>query len=447
MTRKIRTIGILVVLAIVFGVVFSILTIQANSINDVEKLKIIETSETSVDLNWHEVSSAEGYYVYASPAGKNDFKKVAEFKSEAVVSANGKLEGLEQATSYDVYVTAFKHNRKKVIESENHSAVKVTTVPSKQDVALSSPDEGLLDIAWNKNEKATGFELEYMIGDKLDEKAFKDAEVKKITKPNRISIQLKELKPEKTYSARIRTYLEVGDETIYGEWSDIKSAVISKKVEMENNVDPTKPMIALTFDDGPGYNSASDKILDVLEKYGARATFFMVGQNAKDHPKNVKRKVALGCEIGNHTYNHSHYGKNVTNSDISKATNAIAKAGGVTPTAFRSPGGNTTEAIRNECKKENMVLYYWSLDTQDWKYRDADKVYNAVMNNVQDGDIILMHEIYDSTAEAVEKMVPKLIKKGYQLVTCEELIKAKTGKAPKAGTQYVNATTIKNQTF
>ena len=205
-------------------------------------------------------------------------------------------------------------------------------------------------------------------------------------------------------------------------------------------------MIALTFDDGPLTVEVSEKILDTLEKYNARATFFMVGNLTESRAANLKRKVQLHCEIGNHTWNHEHYGKNVTAQDISKASDAIEKACGQRPTAFRSPGGNTTETIRNECKKENMALYYWSLDTEDWKYRNADHVYKAVMNNVQDGDIILMHEIYPSTAEAVERMVPELVKKGYQLVTCEELIKAKTGKEPEAGTQYLNATTVKNET-
>ena len=93
-----------------------------------------------------------------------------------------------------------------------------------------------------------------------------------------------------------------------------------------------------------------------------------------------------------------------------------------------------------------MPLYYWSLDTEDWKYRDANKVYNAVMKNVGDGDIILMHEIYSSTADAVERMVPELIKKGYQLVTCDELVAAKSGKNPVAGTQYVDGTTVNNKT-
>ena len=205
-------------------------------------------------------------------------------------------------------------------------------------------------------------------------------------------------------------------------------------------------MIALTFDDGPPYSQSSERILDVLEKYNARATFFMVGTNAADHPDNLKRKVEMGCEIGNHTYTHQHYGKNVTAADVSKASDAIYKACGVRPTAFRSPGGNTTETIRNECKKEGMALYYWSIDTEDWKSRNADKVYSSVMKNVKDGDIILMHEIYGSTADAVEKLVPALIKKGYQLVTCQELIQAKTGKNPQPGQQYYNGNTINNET-
>lgn len=446
MTKKIRAIGIMVVLAIVLGVVVSILTIQANSINNVEKIKIIDVFENSADLKWNEVSSADGYYIYASKSEQNDFKKIATIESSSVISANGKLEGLEQATKYDIYVTAYKQHGDKVVESEGHKTVSLTTVPKKQKIKLKSPDEGLLNLMWDNNENVSGYELEYMLGGKLKEADFENAEKQQFKSSSEFSSKLKDLKPEKIYSARVRSYIEDGNDVIYGEWSDIKSATIAKKVEMPNNIDPNKPMIALTFDDGPGYNSASDKILDVLEKYGARATFFMVGENAKDHPKNVQRKVALGCEIGNHTYNHSHYGANVTASDISKASNAIKKAGGVAPTAFRSPGGNTTDKIRQECAKENMALYYWSLDTQDWKYRDANHVCNAVLNNVEDGDIILMHEIYDSTAEAVAKMIPKLIKKGYQLVTCEELIRMKTGNSPKAGTQYVDATTINNDT-
>ena len=86
-----------------------------------------------------------------------------------------------------------------------------------------------------------------------------------------------------------------------------------------------------------------------------------------------------------------------------------------------------------------MSLYYWSIDTEDWKSRNAKKVYKKAMK-AKDGDIILMHDIYSSTADAVEKIVPKLKKKGFQFVTVSELIKFKTGSAPRAGVQYLSGT-------
>ena len=113
-------------------------------------------------------------------------------------------------------------------------------------------------------------------------------------------------------------------------------------------------------------------------------------------------------------------------------------------TAFRSPGGVTTENILNECKNEGLPAYYWSIDTEDWQSRNADAVYNQVIGKVKDGDIVLMHEIYDSTADAVDRIVPKLIEEGYQLVTCSELVQAKSGNPPAPGTQYATATTTLN---
>ncbi len=241
--------------------------------------------------------------------------------------------------------------------------------------------------------------------------------------------KFKKLHPNQTYYIKIRPYVLVGGKRKYGEWSKVKTAKPKAYPKM----------IALTFDDGPGYNDVSERILDVLEENGARATFFMVGKNAADHPKNLKRKLSLGCELANHTWNHEHYGSKVTRDDIKKCTNAIKNACGKMPTAFRSPGGSTTSLIRDECKEEGLPLYFWSIDTLDWKYRNADRVYNAVIDNVKDGDIILMHELYSSTADAVERMVPKLKKMGYRLVTCRELILAKTGKLPEPGVQYVSA--------
>lgn len=446
MARKIRLIGIATIFAIIIGAMFSIFVIQANTINDVESVRVKTSDSSSVELRWHEVSSADGYFVYASAQGKDDFKKILNHKGNSLVTVADVVKELKPATSYDFYVTAYKSHNDKIIESENHEIVTAVTNPSKEKIKLTTPEANALKISWSKHKNADGYELQYIQTDKAVEEDFEDIDVIDIAGSNKTVKNLKKLEAETKYFARVRSYKLVEEEKLYGEWSDIKSATIEAEVVASSDIDPNKPMVALTFDDGPGYNKASDKILDVLEKYNVKATFFMVGQNAADHPANVKRKVDLGCEIGNHTYNHSKYGNNISPSDISKASKAIETAGGKFPTAFRSPGGVTTDSIRSECKKEGMVLYYWSLDTQDWKNRNADTVYNRVMNNVEDGDIILMHEIYDSTADAVAKMVPDLLEKGYQLVTCEELVAMKTGEKPKVGQQYLNATTIKNNT-
>ncbi len=284
--------------------------------------------------------------------------------------------------------------------------------------------EKAFTVKWQKQE-ADGYQILYS-----RKKSFKKHKMITVEDGAKTKYKVENLKAKKKYYVKVRTFIIVNGKKKKSEWSK------AKKVRTKA---PPK-LVALTFDDGPGYNNASDQILDVLEKYGAKATFFMVGRNAADHPKNLKRKIALGCELGNHTQTHEHYGSNVTRSDIKKCTNSIKNACGQKPTCFRSPGGSTTSLIRDECKKEGFPLYFWSIDTLDWKYRNADHVYNAVMNNVKDGDIVLMHELYYSTADAVERIVPELIKRGYKLVTCEELIKAKTGKEPKAGVQYVSAT-------
>ena len=442
MARKIRIAGLCLVVLIIIAAFSAMSYAQSNTVADVEKSEVVKTAESGVALEWKKVSAADGYNIYCAPGDSKDFEKVGTVEGAKTTAFTVKK--LEQAQEYKFYVTAYKEHKDGNVESEEYETLTACTLPATQKLSnVTSSDVGKLSFEWEINSKASGYQLQYVKGDGKD---FSAAESVNIKDKATSSYEVEKLKAKETYAVRVRTYITYGESKLFGKWSEVGTAKIQEKVAMPNNIDKKKPMIALTFDDGPGYNKASDKILDVLEKYHARATFFMVGQNAKDHPKNLKRKVKLGCELANHTWNHNHYGKNVTASDIKKCSEAIYKVTGQYPTAFRSPGGNTTSVIRNECKAENMPLYYWSLDTQDWKYRNADHVYNAVIKNVRDGDIILMHEIYDSTADAVAKMVPKLIKEGYQLVTCEELVLAKTGKKPVPGEQYYNATTIKNQT-
>lgn len=442
MAKKIRIAGLSLIVLVIITAFSAMSVVQSGTVGDVQKTKISDTTDSSVEISWDKVSSADGYIVFKKASNAKKFEKAVQIDNPKTTVCT--VKDLTQSTPYEFYVCAYKNAKDKQIISENHENISTCTSPVKQNIfSAVSDEEGKILVEWDVNSKAKGYQVQCVKGDTSD---FTDAQTENITDISTVSKSFEKLTPKETYSVRVRSYISYENRNIYGEWSDIKSAVVAEKIEMSNDIDPKKPMIALTFDDGPGYNNASDQILDVLEKYHARATFFMVGQNAKDHPKNLKRKIELKCELGNHTWSHNHYGSKVTAEDIKKASDAIYQACGQYPTVFRSTGGNTTSKILEECKKENMPLFYWSLDTQDWKSRDANKIYNCVMKNVSDGDIILMHEIYGSTAKAVEKMVPKLIAKGYQLVTVTELVQAKTGKNPVPGQQYVTATSINNKT-
>lgn len=202
---------------------------------------------------------------------------------------------------------------------------------------------------------------------------------------------------------------------------------------IRKDLDPSKPMIALSFDDGPNA-STTNRILDVLEQNNCSATFFIVGNRAKSGANKtaVQRMVQMGCQLGNHTYDHEHYGKSVTAADIGNCNEAIRSATGYYPSAFRPTGGELSDTIR---KNAGLPIYIWSLDTLDWKSRNADSVYSKIMNNAKDGDIVLMHDIYKSTASAVERAVPELVKKGFQIVNIAELQYYK-GDAPENGKVY-----------
>ncbi|MBQ4526481.1 MAG: polysaccharide deacetylase family protein [Clostridia bacterium] len=188
-------------------------------------------------------------------------------------------------------------------------------------------------------------------------------------------------------------------------------------------IDPSKPMIALTFDDGP--SAYTPQILDCLTQYGARATFFCVGQNVKLYPQTVKRAFELGMEIGNHTYNHPDLVKASDSSvsyQLNSTKNAIYDASGIYPEVMRPPYGSIDSRVRS---LSGYPVILWSVDTLDWKTRNANSTYNSIISKVKDGDIILMHDLYSQTAAAVKLVVPKLYEAGYQMVSVSELAKYK----------------------
>ena len=185
--------------------------------------------------------------------------------------------------------------------------------------------------------------------------------------------------------------------------------------------------IALTFDDGP-HPSKTPKILDVLDKYGVKATFFVIGENAKLYPDVLRDVHARGHEIGNHTFSHKCINKMSFSSlleTVSKCNEAIKEITGEKPVFFRPPQGYVNDGIAEQLYSEGYDVILWRVDTYDWQGRSAEKIYNSVIKSVKCGDIILMHDFisYEShTAEALELIIPKLISDGYEFVTVSELI-------------------------
>ena len=192
-------------------------------------------------------------------------------------------------------------------------------------------------------------------------------------------------------------------------------------------------MIALTFDDGPSQYTAD--ILDELEKYGGHATFFVVGERVSSYSGTIKRAYELGCEIGNHSWSHpslSSISVSAMKDEISKTDAAIKKVIGVAPTLLRPPYGAVDADVK---KYAGKPLIHWSIDTRDWDTQSSSSTISSVLNNVRDGSIILMHDIYSATRNAAVSLIPTLIKKGYQLVTVSELA-AYRGVSLKEGTIY-----------
>lgn len=189
------------------------------------------------------------------------------------------------------------------------------------------------------------------------------------------------------------------------------------------NIDTSKPMVAITYDDGP--SAVTDKILDILEKNGAKATFFQIGSQVESYPNTEKRIASLGCELANHTWEHkwlSSLDADGINYQLDHTNDVVESITGTRPRLMRPPGGFYNETVQAEA---DMPMIYWSVDTEDWKTRDAEKTISAVLDHVRDGDIILMHDLYEQTEKASETIIPELIKKGYQLVTVSELAQAR----------------------
>lgn len=206
--------------------------------------------------------------------------------------------------------------------------------------------------------------------------------------------------------------------------------------ESPRTIDPSKPMVALTFDDGPNA-TYSDMILDILEENNAVATFFEVGRNVANCPQPLTRMVELGCEIGSHSYVHKDLSKLSSDAlakDMAAADQAFIDAVGFAPTLLRPPYGAVNSSVKHDTGHSVIT---WTVDTEDWKSRDTDKIVSYVKSLPSlDGEVVLLHSSYETTVDAVKILVPWLIQQGYQLVTVSELMAYYYGELMQPGQFY-----------
>jgi peptidoglycan/xylan/chitin deacetylase (PgdA/CDA1 family) len=205
-----------------------------------------------------------------------------------------------------------------------------------------------------------------------------------------------------------------------------------------DGIDPSMPMVALTFDDGPSEYTL--QILDILEQHNVRATFFVVGNRLASWSDTVRRAHSQGNEIIGHSWDHSDMTRLSESEIMSQLLNTNAAINSITGTApnfFRPPYGAVNNQLRRVSAELGFAIVNWSVDPADWRDRCSDRIYSDIIHRVRNKDIILCHDVYDTTVNAVERLIPELIAQGYQLVTVSELLSF-THDTLDAGRIYLN---------
>ena len=360
----------------------------------VPSMKSAANASDGVKLTWTKTAGAQGYYIYRREATGTTWKKVLNIKSGSTLTATDKT---AQSGKDYVYVVRAVWEGKQSAYNAGGISVRFLAPPKNLKVESKGSSGNYLTFTATKGAQ------KYQVYRKTEKTSWQSLGY--VTKTAYLD---KTAKEGTVYSYALRAY--------YGSYKSAASDSVSS-----SRINPKGKMVALTYDDGPS-NSVTNDILDILEKYDSRATFFVVGSRISSSYQPMQRAVKMGCEIGNHTYSHidlPSYGYSDIRYEIDTTNSLVKKYTGVTPKIVRAPGGSTDSYSRQTV---NMPFIYWSIDTRDWESRSASSVISIVKSEVEDGDIILMHDIYDSTASASETIIPWLINQGYQLVTVSELM-------------------------
>ena len=191
-------------------------------------------------------------------------------------------------------------------------------------------------------------------------------------------------------------------------------------------VNENGPVIALTFDDGP-YPKVTGHILDVLEKNGVCATFFVLGSRIEGHEDMLTRMDELGCEIGNHSFSHAdltRLSKADCQRELSDTDAEIRRVTGHEASVVRPPYGYYNKTVMSAAERP---LILWTVVTNDWRGKAPGEIADYVIQQAKEGSVILMHDQQTQTADAMEMIIPTLIEEGFRFVTVSELIRLTGG--------------------
>ena len=193
--------------------------------------------------------------------------------------------------------------------------------------------------------------------------------------------------------------------------------------------------MALTFDDGPS-GRFTRRLLDGLEERGVKATFLLCGYRVVDYPREAARIAAAGHEIGLHGYSHAP----MNTMTLAQVTREIQKTAALLPQGsvfLRPPGGKLNDATITAAKNNRLAILSWSNDPRDWAIHDAGVITSRVVEKAKDGDVILLHDMSDSSVTAALRIIDKLTARGFRFVTVSELAKIK-GVTPEPGKVYTH---------
>ncbi|KXH87227.1 polysaccharide deacetylase family protein [Sporosarcina sp. HYO08] len=212
--------------------------------------------------------------------------------------------------------------------------------------------------------------------------------------------------------------------TLENEIESTENKEVTNPGSESNTIDPIvdgPKRVALTFDDGPD-PKITTQILDILKKYEAPATFFMLGSRVEYYPEIAKLVQVAGHELGNHTWTHPDLRKlsvEKIQSEINQTTAIIEQETGQKVTAFRPPYGAINQTVRSQT---SLPVALWDVDTLDWQHHNPTKILEIVKQQTKDGSIILMHDIHQSTADGLDAVLSFLQNEGYVFVTVSEIL-------------------------